>query len=42
MTASVSHVGKIFILRFDNHFVGAYDSMEEVDNVIDAYRGIVK
>lgn len=39
MTYAVSILERIIILRINGRFVGAYDNMDQVDRVIDAYKG---
>jgi hypothetical protein len=39
MSFTITALANTIKLTIDGTFVGAYDSMDEVDTVIDAYRG---
>lgn len=39
MSYTITHLEHTFKLTIDGSFVGAYDSMDDIDTVIDAYCG---
>lgn len=41
MTATLTTVGDKVLLRIDGSFVAAYDSAEQAEQVLEAYRGHV-
>lgn len=39
MTTEITVLSQTILLRIDGAFVGSYDSMDQVDRVLDAYKG---